>query len=77
MLVTQQQRAHTSQNIHTHTLPTPNHPHWPNQQAINRTCGVIECQQAKVPLDRILGLQSFDLEKILDMDPAFLKVARC
>ena len=25
-------------------------------------------------LDRILGLQSFDLGKILDMDPAFLKV---
>lgn len=30
--------------------------------------------QARVPLDRILGLQSFDLEKILAMDPAFLRV---
>lgn len=51
-----------------HARPTP-------LQAINRTSEVIECQQASVPLDAILGLQSFDLEKILAMDPAFLKVA--
>ena len=43
-------------------------------QAINRTSEIIECQQSAVDLDRILGLQSFDLGKILDMDPAFLKV---
>ncbi|EFN51669.1 hypothetical protein CHLNCDRAFT_49195 [Chlorella variabilis] len=42
-------------------------------KAINRTTKVIECQQARVELDRILGLQSFDLEQILAMDPAFLK----
>ncbi len=43
-------------------------------QAINRTSEIIECQHSKVDLDRILGLQSFDLEKILSMDPAFLEV---
>lgn len=43
-------------------------------QSINRTTEIIECQHSKVDLDRILGLQSFDLEKILSMDPAFLKV---
>ncbi|KAI7840476.1 hypothetical protein COHA_005777 [Chlorella ohadii] len=43
-------------------------------KAINRTSEIIECTQARVDLDRILGLQSFDLEKILSMDPAFLTV---
>lgn len=54
------------------------HPPWPPRppqpQAINRTSEVIECQQAQVDLERILGLQSFDLEKILGMDPEFLQV---
>ena len=54
--------------------PTPAHPTRPAPQAINRTSEIIECTQARVPLDRILGLQSFDLEKILAMDPAFLRV---
>lgn len=57
--------------------PSAQHLHHPGArswQAINRTSEVIECQQAKVDLDRILGLQSFDLEKILGMDPEFLAV---
>lgn len=53
--------------------PYPHRP-CPPAQAINRTSEVIECQQARVDLKRILGLQSFDLEQILAMDPAFLKV---
>ncbi len=42
-------------------------------QAINRTSEIIECEQAKVDLQKIMGLCSFDLEKILSMDPEFLK----
>ncbi|KAI3439001.1 hypothetical protein D9Q98_001413 [Chlorella vulgaris] len=43
-------------------------------KAINRTSEIIECEQAKVDLQKIMGLCSFDLEKILSMDPEFLKV---
>ena len=59
-------------------LPRPLSPaNHPGSQAINRSSEIIECQQSAVDLDRILGLQSFDLGKILDMDPAFLKVGGC
>lgn len=44
-------------------------------QAINRTSEIIECEQAKVDLQKIMGLCSFDLEKILSMDPEFLKAS--
>ncbi|KAL4434344.1 hypothetical protein ABPG75_000785 [Micractinium tetrahymenae] len=43
-------------------------------KSINKTSEIIECRHSQVDLGRILGLQSFDLEKILSMDPEFLKV---
>ena len=75
-----QRPNHTPSCRPPHPSPTHTHtcrhaaPAYLCPQAINRTTEVIECQQARVELDRILGLQSFDLEQILAMDPAFLKV---
>jgi len=39
---------------------------------INANCDVIKCQNAVVPLDRVLGLCAFDLDKILEQDSTFL-----
>lgn len=64
-------RPHSQSPPHTTDTPCADEQ---NPQAINKTTEIIECQHSKVDLDRILGLQSFDLEKILSMDPAFLEV---
>lgn len=41
-------------------------------QAINRGAEVIECQNAQVDLDKILGITAFSLDKLLEADPDFL-----
>ena len=45
-------------------------------QAINPQAELIECNLATAPpqLDNILGLQSFNLSRILERDSNFLKV---
>ncbi|GAB4816668.1 hypothetical protein N2152v2_003714 [Parachlorella kessleri] len=43
-------------------------------KSINRAVEIIECQHAQVDLGRILGLHSFDLDRILSMDPEFLEL---
>eukprot|EP00854_Cymbomonas_tetramitiformis_P025197 gene25197-30755_t len=40
--------------------------------SINGFAEVIECQQSKVPLAKILGVGSFSVEKTLEVDPDFL-----
>lgn len=39
---------------------------------INETVQIRRCQQSQVDLDFILGIQAFDLDKILEMDQGFL-----
>lgn len=39
---------------------------------INSGAQIIECTQSNVPLEDILGVQAFDLEKLLAVDPKFL-----
>jgi G3E family GTPase len=41
-------------------------------QAINRGAEVIECQNAQVDLDKILGITAFSLDRLLEADPDFL-----
>mmetsp|Transcript_28663 Transcript_28663/g.39589 ORF Transcript_28663/g.39589 Transcript_28663/m.39589 type:complete len:411 (+) Transcript_28663:192-1424(+) len=41
-------------------------------KSINGFAEVIECQQSKVPLSKILGVNSFSIEKTLEVDPDFL-----
>jgi G3E family GTPase len=41
--------------------------------AINTSCEVIPTQNSIVDLDRILNLRAFDLDKIMTMDPEFLR----
>jgi hypothetical protein len=41
-------------------------------QAINRGAEVIECQNAQVGLDKILGITAFSLDRLLEADPDFL-----
>ena len=38
---------------------------------INKTAAILECTKSKVPLDQILGLNSFNMESILTVDPDF------
>jgi G3E family GTPase len=38
---------------------------------INKTASIIECLNSKAPLDKILGLNSFSMESILNIDPDF------
>jgi G3E family GTPase len=45
-------------------------------QAINATANVIQSRKADVPLDRVLSLGAFDLERALLRDGAFLEPAR-
>mmetsp|Transcript_51907 Transcript_51907/g.105687 ORF Transcript_51907/g.105687 Transcript_51907/m.105687 type:complete len:354 (+) Transcript_51907:85-1146(+) len=39
---------------------------------INKMAEIIPCTNADVALDRVLGIGAFDLEKIMEKDPAFL-----
>ncbi|GLC45608.1 hypothetical protein PLESTB_001785100 [Pleodorina starrii] len=42
-------------------------------KAINRTADVIETVQSNVPLERILDIKAFSLERILEDEPTFLE----
>lgn len=46
-------------------------------QAINRTAELMECTNAAVDLAKVLGIQSFSMDKMLEMDPDFLVGAGC
>ena len=46
--------------------------HW--MQGINGTTEIIQTTMSDVGLDRIIGRNAFSLEKVLDMEPDFLKV---
>ncbi|EKX42726.1 hypothetical protein GUITHDRAFT_158114 [Guillardia theta CCMP2712] len=39
---------------------------------LNRMSEIIPCQMAQVPVDKILGIGAFDLERIMKMEPDFL-----
>jgi hypothetical protein len=41
-------------------------------QAINRGADLVECTNAAVDLARVLGIQSFSMDRMLEMDPDFL-----
>jgi G3E family GTPase len=41
-------------------------------QAINAFAPIFRTVQSKVDLDQVLGLQAFDLNRVLDVDPEFL-----
>ena len=41
---------------------------------INRGAKIIDCQNAVVPLEDIMEQHAFDLDKILEADPSFLKI---
>ena len=43
-------------------------------QNINGTVELIETTKSDVALDKIIGRNAFSLQKILDMEPDFLKV---
>lgn len=42
--------------------------------AINRYAKIVRTERSEVPLDAILNIGSFDLQRILERDPAFLEV---
>ena len=44
-------------------------------QGINATVEIIPTIKCQVDLGKVLGIRSFNLEKVLEMDPAFLQVA--
>jgi G3E family GTPase len=41
-------------------------------QAINKPAEVIECTYGRVPLDQLLGIQAFSLDRVLAQEPDFL-----
>jgi G3E family GTPase len=41
-------------------------------RAINRFAPIQRCQQSAVSVDSVLGIQGFDLQRTLEMDPGFL-----
>eukprot|EP00879_Flechtneria_rotunda_P001441 GHRR01001594.1.p1 GENE.GHRR01001594.1~~GHRR01001594.1.p1 ORF type:complete len:376 (+),score=110.97 GHRR01001594.1:404-1531(+) len=41
-------------------------------KAINRSAELIECTNAQVDLEKVLGIKSFSLDKMLDQNPEFL-----
>jgi G3E family GTPase len=41
-------------------------------KSINGYAELIECRNSKVPLNKILGVNSFSIEKTLEVDPEFL-----
>lgn len=43
-------------------------------QGINGTSEIIQTHKSDVDLDKIIGRNAFSLQKILDMEPDFLKV---
>ncbi|GAQ88818.1 hypothetical protein KFL_004610130 [Klebsormidium nitens] len=57
-LVTSEEKVHVKNSI----------------RAINKFCDIVECQNSRVPLKEIMNLKAFDLARVMDMDPDFLKV---
>jgi G3E family GTPase len=43
-------------------------------RAINATAPIHRCQNALVPMDMILGVRGFDLERVLQINPHFLEL---
>mmetsp|Transcript_20765 Transcript_20765/g.52049 ORF Transcript_20765/g.52049 Transcript_20765/m.52049 type:complete len:335 (+) Transcript_20765:26-1030(+) len=41
-------------------------------RGINQSGEVIRCERAVVPLDKVLGVRAFDLQRVVDMEPGFL-----
>jgi len=41
-------------------------------RGINKIADIIKCQNAEVPLEQVLGIGAFDLERIMEAEPAFL-----
>ena len=39
---------------------------------INPNCEQLRCSYAEVPLNKILGIEGFDLKRVLELEPAFL-----
>jgi G3E family GTPase len=39
---------------------------------VNAVADIVQAEHGKVDLDRILGVHAFDLDRVVDMDPAFL-----
>ena len=46
-------------------------------QAIHATAEIIETRNSQLDTTRILNIQGFNLERVLDMDPGFLKACAC
>jgi G3E family GTPase len=42
-------------------------------KALNRIAEILPCEYGRVPLDKLLNLRSFDLTRVLELDPAFLQ----
>jgi len=42
---------------------------------VNAVADIIQAEHGKVDLDRVLGVHAFDLDRVVDMDPAFLTTA--
>lgn len=47
----------------------------PCLQAINKPVQIVECQYGRVPLEQLLGIEAFSLDKILAKEPDFLVCA--
>lgn len=43
-------------------------------QGINKAVDILEATQAQVSIDRIIGVRAFSLDRVLEMEPAFLEV---
>jgi G3E family GTPase len=43
-------------------------------QGINKAVEILETQQAQVSIDRLIGVRAFSLDRVLEMEPAFLEV---
>jgi hypothetical protein len=41
-------------------------------QAINKPAEIIECTYGRVPIDQLLGIQAFSLDRVLAQEPDFL-----
>ena len=55
-----------------HTSPAP----IPPSQAINSTAQLHACVRSDVPLESLLGLGAFSLERVMAEEPDFLTVGR-
>jgi len=45
-------------------------------RALNRTAPIIRCVRAEVPIDELLNMRAFDLERITERDPFFLAMEK-